>query len=54
MYHNPEFVKAVMEDREREIRHVRMVRSARRSQAVAPQRQERRRWPIRLRDALRV
>jgi len=54
MYHNPEFIKAVMEDREREIQKLRMVRLARRSQAIAPQRTERRRWPIRLRDALRV
>ncbi len=53
-YQSPEYMKAVLADRERELLKMRMVRQARRARDEKEQTEGRRGWRIRLRDPLKA
>lgn len=54
MMYSPEYTNAVLADRERQIRDLRLVHEARRARSEAMRANPRRRRILRLRDPLRV
>lgn len=54
MMYSPEYTNAVLADRERQIRDLRLVHEARRARSEAKRANPRRRRMLRLRDPLRV